>query len=220
MIFMDIWLDTTQSAVVRKALGLGIVTGVTTNPSLIAADGRNIDNILSELLHCQEGPVAVQVLGKTAAEMVLEGQNYYCFSNRLVIKVPITQEGLTAISQLSQQGIPTMATALATSAQALTAALAGADYIAPYISRIEKAGEDPFTLLATIVRIYDKSNFKTRILGASLKTVEDLLRCAEIGIYGVTINGELFDKLTEDHPLTTDWMAKFHSDARSIKPCR
>lgn len=216
---MDIWLDSTHIRMVKTALRMGILTGITTNPSLMAATGQEEQTVLAELLHIQEGPVTIQVMGENSQQMVQEGQNYYKFSNRLIIKVPVTKAGLEAIYLLSRQGIPTMATAIATPSQVLMSALAGADYVAPYLSRMEQAGEDPWASLASMQKILANYKLKTRILAASLKTVEHVVKCAEAGVYGVTISDPLFNELIDSHPLTAKWVTKFKEDACQKKTC-
>src|SRR5947209_968437 len=133
---MDIWLDTSNIRMVQKAIRFGILAGVTTNPSIIAQSQRSLEEVLEDLLHYQEGPVTAQVVAEETREMVQQGQNLFAFSNRIIVKVPITKNGLEAIHLLSRQGIPTMATVLFSPRQALMAALAGANYVAPYLSRM------------------------------------------------------------------------------------
>lgn len=209
---MDIWLDTANIATIQKAIRFGLLAGVTTNPTIISESRKSLENVLEDLLHYQEGPITAQVVAEQTAEMVQQGQNLFNFSNRIIVKIPVTKQGLEAIYLLSRQGIPTMATTLFAPRQALMAALAGADYIAPYLSRLEKAGEDPWTVLSTMSRILHNYRLKTKILGASINSVEQVLKCAEIGIYGVTLKEEIFDRLIEDHSMTIQNVQKFSED--------
>lgn len=209
---MQIWLDTANERMVQKARRLGVLSGITTNPTIMAQSKRNTEEILRDLLHHQEGPVTAQVVADEAIEMVQQGQNLYAFSNRIVIKVPITRQGLEAIHLLSRQGIPTMATALFTPHQALMAATAGAHYVAPYLSHIEKMGNDPWSILNMMMRIFSNYRFKTKILGASINEIDQVEKCAEIGIFGITVKDEMFEKLVEDHPLTLQRHIKFVED--------
>lgn len=213
---MDIWLDSTNIRTVQKAVRFGLLSGVTTNPSLIAQAHRDLEEVLEDLLHHQEGPVTAQVVSEETLEMVQQGQNLYSMSNRLIIKVPVTKNGLEAIHLLSRQGIPTMATVIYHPRQALMAALAGANYAAPYLGRIEKAGEDPWEMLRRIVQMYQTYRLKTKILGASLQTVEHVLQCADAGIYGVTVKDELFEKLIESDPLTQKGVEQFAIDWKNV----
>lgn len=209
---MDLWLDTTNIQTVHKAVRYGLLSGVTTNPTLIAQAERDIEEVLEELLHHQEGPVTAQVVSDETFEMVQQGQTLYSLSNRLIIKVPLTKNGLEAVHLLSRQGIPTMATVVFHPRQALMAALAGANYVAPYLGRMEKAGIDPWEVLQKIVHLFQTYKLKTKILGASLQSVEHVMKCAEAGIYGVTIKDELFEKVIENDPHTLKAVEQFAAD--------
>lgn len=213
---MEIWLDTVNIHLIQKAVRLGVLSGVTTNPSVIAESKRSLEEVLEDLLHYQEGPVAAQVVAEDTSEMVQQGQNLFSFSNRIIVKVPTTSKGLEAIHLLSRQGIPTMATVIFNPHQVLMAALVGANYVAPYISRIESSGEDPWISLSSMGHILNNYRLTTKILGASLKQVEHVSKAAELGIYGVTVKDALFEKLIEDHPLTAECVKKFAGDWLSI----
>lgn len=206
---MEIWLDTANTEMIQKAMCLGMLTGVTTNPTILAAADRGLEEVLDDLLHYQEGPVTIQVTANDTKEMVQQGQKLASYSNRIIIKVPITENGMQAIQLLSRQGIQTMATVLFSPHQALLAALAGADYIAPYLGRFEKAGGDPWAMLKSIVQIFQNYKLKTKILCASIASVEHFIKCAEIGVYGVTVKDEVFLKIIENHPLTVQSVQKF-----------
>ena len=173
---MEIWLDTTNIQTVKKASQYGLIRGVTTNPTLIAQSQRSLEEVLEDLLNQQSGPVTAQVVSDDPLEMVQQGQALYSFSNRLIIKVPVTKSGLEAIHLLSKQNIPTMATAVYHTHQALLAALAGADYAAPYLGRIEKAGMNPWSTLQTIVHLTTMYRLKMKILAASLQGIDDVMQ--------------------------------------------
>ena len=209
---MDIWLDTTNIQTVQKAVRFGLLSGVTTNPTLIAQAKKDLEDVLEDLLHCQEGPVTVQVVADETLEMVQQGQSLYSLSNRLIIKIPLTRNGLEALHLLSRQGIPTMATAIFRPRQALMAALAGADYVAPYLGRLERDGEDPWSILREMIHLFQNYRLKTKILGAVHNSVEHVLKCAEAGIYGVTVKDDLFEKLIETDPLTLKAVEQFAVD--------
>lgn len=206
---MDIWLDTTHIRTIQKAVRLGLLSGVTTNPALIAEAQEDLEKVLKDLLHHQEGPVTAQVVAQEVDEMVQQGQCLFALSNRIIVKVPVTENGIEAIQLLSRQGIPTMATVLFTPQQALIAATAGANYVAPYLSRLEKGGGNPWAMLESTKRIFDHYRFKTKILGASISNVDQVIRCAEIGIYGVTLKEEIFNQLLGEHPLTQQGVRQF-----------
>lgn len=214
---MDIWLDTTNIQSIQRAVRLGLLAGVTTNPTLIAAAKRPFEDILEDLLHHQEGPVVAQVVAEETKEIVQQGQNLHTFSNRLIIKVPATKNGLEAIYLLSRQGIPTMATVIFSARQVLMAALAGAGYVAPYINRMLNAGDDPWSALNDMTRILQNYRLKTKILGASINSIEQAMKCAEIGIYGITVKEDVFEQLLEDHPLTTQSLQQFQESWRNVQ---
>ncbi len=213
---MEIWLDTTNIQTIHKAVRFGLLAGVTTNPTLIAQTQRDFEEVLEDLLHHQEGPVTAQVVADDTLEMVQQGQSLYSFSNRLIIKVPLTKNGLEAVHLLSRQGIPTMATTIYHPRQALMAALAGADYIAPYLGRLEKSGGDPAAMLKKTVQMFQTYRLKTKILAASLYHIEHVLQCAEAGIYGVTVKDDLFEKLIESDPLTLKGVEQFATDWQTV----
>ena len=217
---MDIWLDSTNLLVVDQAVQLGLLSGVTTNPTLIAQSKKEFKGVLKDLLNRQEGPVTAQVVSEDVEEMVRQGEDLYAFSNRLIIKVPLTTNGVKAIHLLSSQEIPTMATAIFHPHQALLAALAGANYVAPYLSRLELAGEDPWIMLKKVSLLFQTYQLNTKILGASLQTIEQVMSCAEIGIYGVTIKEELFEKLIKTDPLTLKAVEQFEDDWKSTQTKR
>lgn len=206
---MEIWLDSSNIRMIQKAVRVGIISGITTNPLIIAQAQRNVEELLKDLMHYQEGPVAVQVTGSETSEMVQQGQNLYAYSNRIIVKVPITKNGLEAIHLLSRQGIPTMATVIFKPHQALMAALAGADYIAPYLNRIEQVGEDPWQLLKTVQQILQNYRLETKILGASINSIEQVEKCASTGIFGITVKDNIFEELIADQPMTMQAMQSF-----------
>jgi transaldolase len=215
---MEIWLDTTNVKMLQKAVRVGILSGVTTNPNLIAKSNKEMETLLEDLLHYQEGPVTVQVISEETNDMVQQGQMLYSFSNRIIVKVPLTKNGLEALHLLARQGIPTMATVIFHPRQALMAALAGANYVAPYISRIEKSGENPWHLLESLTKIFHQYQLQTKIIGASLNSVEQVIKCAEIGIYGVTLKDDLFEQMIEDHSSTVEGVNQFKADWKNF-PC-
>lgn len=212
---MEIWLDTTNHEAVEKAARLGILTGVTTNPSLIAKDPRPINIIIENLLDIldnQEGPVAVQVVADDAATMIEQGERLHDISDRIIVKVPVTKAGLEAIHILSGDYVPTMATVVFNAKQALMAAMAGADYVAPYVGRIEKSGQDPWKVLTEITTIYKNYDISTKIIAASLGSVEQVMKCAELHVPAVTIRESIFNDLIEDDNLTLDSLAQFDAE--------
>ena len=204
---MQIWLDTIDLKVISEAISLKILSGVTTNPSILSHTS-SIRKTLLEILALYSGPLAIQVTADRAKEMIEEGKKIYSFSKRAIVKVPITREGLIAISHLIAEGVPVMGTAIIEASQAFLAASYGAAYIAPYFSHLE----DPYVILKKIVDILQVNHSSTKILAASVKKVEDLLFCASLGIDSITIKADLFYKLLEKNPKVESFSEKFRSD--------
>ncbi|MCE5315933.1 MAG: hypothetical protein LLG04_01040 [Parachlamydia sp.] len=199
---MEIWIDSAEHEAVRRAQHLGFLHGVTTNPALIRQAGQPLENILENLLAAQPGPVAVQVTVEDAERMVQQTEEWRGISERLIIKIPATREGYRAMGILSKRSVPVMATVIFHPHQALLAAKAGAHYVAPYVTRMQKAGIDSMAALATMRAILAQHGFKTRILAASLSSLDQIVQCAELGLPAMTLKEDLFEVLTQDSPQT------------------
>lgn len=210
---MQIWLDTINLDVVADAAKTGIIAGVTTNPSILAG-AKNVFQTLSALLELQPGPVAVQVTAEEAEEMIAEGREIYHFSNRMIIKIPVNQNGLMAIQHLHTENIPILGTGIFHPSQALLAAHQGATYISPYFSHIKEVADacETLTKMVTILKKY-----KTKILAASVKNIEDLVDLACLGVDAVTIKEGVYEQLVAEHPLLERASAKFQSEWRETQ---
>lgn len=206
---MKIWLDTTHLETIKKATSLGILFGVTTNPALIAQSGVPMDRVLQELLDHQDGPVTAQVIAQDTQGMVQEAQELYDFSDRIIVKIPATEQGWEAIHLLSENEIPTMATVVYQPSQALMAALVGADFIAPYVSQIEKSGHNPWEILESMSLILEQYDWPPQILAASINDISQIQKCAEIGIPHITLKDAVFCQLIETVPLTQERVNQF-----------
>lgn len=215
---MEIWLDTINKDLIRKAQRLGILHGVTTNPSIIAAAQDPLEKVLHEVLELQEGPVTVQVIASDTKGMVKQALALHQISKRLYIKIPPTESGIEAIHLLSGQNVPTVATIIFHPNQVLLAAYAGAHYVAPYISSIEKEGEDAFEILKSMKHILKEYNFKTKILAASIKSTEQIRRCLDLGIHAMTLKADIFQEFTKTHKLTTNRLELFLDDWKKAQP--
>ena len=215
---MEIWLDTIDRDLITLGNSLGIISGITTNPSLIADPLKNVETILSDLLKLQDGPIAVQVTATTYRIIIEQAERLRDFSEKIIIKIPVTQEGLKATAILTRRGFPIMSTAVFTPFQALFACQLGVHYIAPYYSQIEKAGGNPSELFATVQCILNHYDFDTKILAASLKDPDHILDCLDMGIDSITLKKELFETLLNDNPLTLDHLKKFSKDWDQAKP--
>ena len=195
---MEIWLDTCNVRSIEAASHLGLPYGITTNPSLLAAAPNDYKDVINELLEAQNGPVAVQVTADQASEMVEQALALHAFSDRIIVKIPVIKEGLIAMKSLSEEGVSIMGTAVFQLGQALLAALAGADYIAPYIGRMSDAGTNVDASLQMMLTVYRNYGFTTKILGAALRTTDQIVSCASMGMHGVTLKDALFFEFLAD----------------------
>ncbi len=207
---MKIWLDTINLDLVAEAGKMGILFGITTNPSILSK-AKNVEKTLMSLLGLQEGPVAVQVTAQDAEAMIEEGMHISKYSPRLIVKVPVTQNGLRAIKELTKRNIPVLGTGILHLSQALLAANLGASYIAPYFSHIGKIAnaEEVLEKMVTILRL---NRYETKLMVASLKSVDDIIFSARIGADAITIKDDLFMKLVADQASWEKTSQKFQSD--------
>lgn len=213
---MQIWLDSANVAAIHNALRFGFIFGITTNPSIISQNNKSLKQTLKDLLTHQEGPIAVQITSKNVSEMVQEGQYLYDISERIMVKVPVTEQGFEAIYLLTRRGIPTIATVVFTPLQVLFAAQAGAFYVAPYVSHIEKQGENVQNVISSMQKILADTKKETKILAASLNTTEQIQICAELGVEAITLKETMLDSLLKTHPLTQSLTTKFEEDSKKI----
>ena len=201
---MEIWLDTANLESISEAESLGVLAGVTTNPTIVAKSSMPIEKLLEKILLRQKGPVTAQVTADQSTQMVTQAKDLFRLSNRIIIKVPVTREGLKAIYLLSQEKIPVMATAIFDTNQVLLSARAGASYIAPYYSRICEAEIDGILAMKEMLKMLHRYQFPAKLIAASLKTPEQVKECAEMGCHAVTLNEKVFAKLIENHPSTME----------------
>jgi len=214
---MEIWLDTADLALIENAKQMGILHGVTTNPSIVAKSKHQLEDLLGKLLQIQIGPVTVQVTSENGDEMIQQGEAISQFSNRLFVKVPVTNEGLRAIHGLTERKIPTMATAVFDVNQVLLAARAGATYIAPYFSTICEADQDGFEQFKAMLRMVHRYQFPSKIIAASLKSSEQVRQCIELGVHAMTLKEDVFLSFVENHPETLKRIDRFAKDWTKAK---
>lgn len=208
---MKYFIDTANVEEIRKAAELGIIDGVTTNPSLIAREGRGLNEVIREIAEIVDGPISAEVISQEAAGMVTEALDLAQLHKNVVIKVPMTAAGITATSILSKQGIRVNVTLVFSATQALAAAKAGAAYVSPFIGRIDDIGSDGIDLIAEIMLIFSNYGIKTEVIAASIRNRNHLSQAAIAGADVVTIPYQvLMDSLK--HPLTDQGIAKFLKD--------
>lgn len=208
---MQLFLDTTDVAVLKDLASTGLVDGVTTNPTLIAKSGRPMLEVIAEICDLIEGPVSAEVAATDVAGMLKEGARLAAVATNVVVKVPLTREGLIATAEFAVQGIQTNVTLCFSAAQALLAAKAGATYISPFIGRLDDYGMDGMDLITEIRAIYDNYEFDTEILAASIRNPAHVTAAALAGADCATIPPGVFSDLFK-HPLTEKGLDQFMSD--------
>lgn len=217
---MKFFIDTANLNEIREAQELGVLDGVTTNPSLMAKEGiRGKDNILKHYLEiCEivDGDVSAEVIATSFDEIVKEGEELAELHPQIVVKVPMIREGIKAIKYFSDQGIRTNCTLVFSAGQALLAAKAGATYVSPFLGRLDDISTDGLNLISEIRLIYDNYDFDTQILAASIRHTMHVVNCAKLGADVMTGPLSSIDGLLK-HPLTDSGLAKFLEDAKSTK---
>jgi transaldolase len=208
---MQLFLDTTDTAVLKDLAATGLVDGVTTNPTLIAKSGRPMLEVIAEICDLVEGPVSAEVAAVEAAAMLAEGRKLAGVAPNVVVKVPLTRDGLIATAEFAREGIQTNVTLCFSAAQALLAAKAGATYISPFVGRLDDHGADGMELIAQIRAIYDNYDFDTEILAASIRNPAHVTAAALAGADCATIPPAVFSDLFK-HPLTEKGLEQFMSD--------
>ena len=210
---MKIFLDSADLGEMRKAADLGICDGVTTNPTLIARSGLDFRTVLTEILKLIPGPVSAEVVSTDANGMLAEAEVLAAMNPNIVIKLPLTQEGLKACRALSQRGVRTNVTLCFQAGQALLAAKAGATWISPFVGRLDDVSEDGMQLIRDIRAIYDQYDFKTEILAASIRHPRHVIEAALAGADVATMPLKVIEQLYA-HPLTDKGLAAFLEDWR------
>ncbi|CAN5822928.1 fructose-6-phosphate aldolase [soil metagenome] len=208
---MQLFLDTTDTAVLKDLASTGLVDGVTTNPTLIAKSGRPMLEVIAEICDLVEGPVSAEVAATDVDGMLKEGAKLASIATNVVVKLPLTREGLIATAEFAVQGIATNVTLCFSAAQALLAAKAGATYISPFIGRLDDYGMDGMDLIREIRAIYDTYDFDTEILAASIRNPAHVTAAALSGADCATIPPGVFLDLFK-HPLTEKGLEQFMSD--------
>jgi transaldolase len=213
---MKLFIDTANIAEIKEAASWGIIDGVTTNPSLIAKEGRDFATVVKEICAIVDGPVSAEVISEKAPDMILEAEPLIKIHPNVVIKIPMTLEGLKAVKILSARGIKTHITLVFSANQALLAAKAGATFISPFVGRLDDVSEYGMDLIEEIVQIYDNYGFATQILAASLRTPLHVLDCAKLGAHIATVPFNVL-KMLAQHPLTDAGIKKFLDDWAKVK---
>ena len=208
---MELFIDTAEIEEIKSLNITGLIDGVTTNPSLIAKSGRNIVETIAEICSEVSGPVSAEVTAIDFDTMIKEGRKLSAIAENVAIKVPLTFDGLRACKVFSDDGIMVNVTLCFSAAQAILAAKSGASFISPFIGRLDDIGSDGMSLISEITEIYEIHGFETKVLAASIRSVQDIINVAKLGADVATIPPK-FLKAMYNHPLTDKGLADFLSD--------
>jgi|ERR1043166_5167957 transaldolase len=212
---MKIFLDTANVGEIKEAAKLGFLDGVTTNPSLIAKEKRKFDDAIKEICEICPGPVSAECVAEKFDDLMPEARRLAKLAPNVVVKIPLTREGLKAVKACSSEGIKINVTLCFSATQAMFAAKAGAYFISPFIGRIDDTGHDGMVLIRDIVQIYKNYSYKTEVLTASIRHPIHVLEAAKAGAHIATMPFNVFDKLIS-HPLTDKGVQIFLDDYKKI----
>lgn len=213
---MQIFIDTASVDEIKKASAMGLVDGVTTNPSLVAKQGGDFRELLNRICEVVNGPISAEVISTDSAGMLKEGRELAKIHSNIVVKIPLTPDGLVACKAFSSEGIKTNVTLCFSAIQAWLAAKAGATYISPFVGRLDDIGTDGMQLIRDIRVIYDNYGFKTKILVASIRHPIHVLEACKIGADVGTMPYKVIEQLTK-HPLTDIGLKAFLKDWENMK---
>ncbi len=208
---MKFFIDTANLDQIRRVKEMGLLDGVTTNPTLASKEGGDFRKLIGQICEVVQGPVSAEVVSVEAAKMVAEGKELASISEHVVVKLPTIPEGIKALAKLVDLGIRVNMTLVFQPIQALVVAKVGATYVSPFLGRLDDIGQDSMTLLETCRQIYDNYNFSTEILAASLRHPLHVVQAAQLGADVATLPPALFDRLLT-HPLTTSGLEQFLAD--------
>jgi transaldolase len=218
---MKFFIDTADVAEIRKAHDMGVLDGVTTNPSLLAKVGRGLEETIREICSIVDGPVSAECVSAEAPEIIREGRELAKIHDNVVVKIPMGVEGMKAVKALTSEGIRTNVTLCFSANQALLAAKAGATYISPFVGRLDDISQDGMELIAHILEIYQNYDFTTQVLVASIRNPVHVLQSARMGAHVATLPYSVITQLA-NHPLTDIGIKKFLADwekvPKSAKP--
>jgi len=212
---MKLFIDTANVEHIKEIASLGIISGVTTNPTLIAKEGRDFNEVIKEITDIVDGPISGEVISLDAEGMIKEGREIAKIHKNMVVKIPMTDEGLKAVKTLSSEGIKTNVTLIFSANQALFAALAGATYVSPFVGRLEDTLHDGIEVVESIRDIFDIYGLDTEIISASIRTPKQLADSARVGAHIATVPYEVFKKSLK-HPLTDNGIKAFMADWEKV----
>jgi transaldolase len=214
---MRIFMDTANIDEIRRGAAMGVVDGVTTNPSLLAKEGVEYRDRVLEIAKLVDGPISAECISETADEIVEEARRIAEWHEQVVVKIPLTEEGLGAISRVSTEGIKVNTTLIFSANQALLAARAGATFVSPFVGRLNDAGHDGMEVVRETVQIFETFHLPTQVLAASLRGQRDVTEAALAGSHVATIPPAVLFGMIK-HPLTDKGIEQFLADAKSYTP--
>lgn len=212
---MEFYLDTANIEEISAARKLGLIDGVTTNPTLLSREGGNWEEQVEKICELVDGPVSLEVVGTTAEEMLSEAEHLTSFGKNVVVKIPMIEEGLVAVKELTARGIKTNVTLVFSTMQALLAAKAGATYVSPFVGRLDAIGQNGMEVVSQIRTVFDNYGFRTNILVASVRHAGHVLESALLGADVITIPYNVI-KQVAGHPLTDKGLASFLADWKKL----
>jgi transaldolase len=213
---MKIFLDTASIESIKKFTDMGVVDGITTNPTLISKEKGHPEDIMREIVRIVKGPVNLEVVATKTEEMIEEGLRLKKFGDNVVVKVPMTMDGLKAVRKLSEDKIKSNVTLIFSSNQALLAAKAGASYVSPFIGRLDDAGQEGMAVIKEIVQIFKNYDYQSEVLVASVRHPIHVIEAGRIGAHIVTLPPDILGKMLS-HPLTDKGLSLFLSDWEKVK---
>ena len=213
---MKIFLDTANIESIKKYNDMGLVDGITTNPTLLSKEKGNPAEIMREIVKIVKGPVSLEVIGTTIEKMVNEAHGLKKYGQNVVVKIPMIPDGLKVVKKLKEEGIQTNVTLIFSANQAILAAKAGAAYVSPFIGRLDDAGHEGMTIISEIVQIFKNYQFNTDVLVASIRHPLHVTEAGKIGAQAVTLPPDILGKMIS-HPLTDKGLSAFLSDWEKVK---
>jgi transaldolase len=213
---MKIFLDTANIESIKKYNDMGLIDGITTNPTLLSKEKGNPAEIMREIVNIVRGPVSLEVIGTTMEEMINEAHRLKKYGQNVVVKIPMIPDGLKVVKKLKEQGIQTNVTLIFSANQAILAAKAGAAYVSPFIGRLDDEGHDGMTVISEIMQIFKNYQFNTEVLVASVRHPLHVTEAGKIGAHVVTLPPDILGKMIS-HSLTDKGLSTFLSDWEKVK---
>jgi len=213
---MEFYIDTAEIEAIKKYWDMGVIDGVTTNPTLIARSGRVFSEVVAEIAEVVKGPISVEAVSETAEELIEESKKLAEYGEHIVIKIPMTEAGLKATKELTKLGIKTNVTLVFSASQALLAAKAGATYVSVFVGRLDDKGHEGMDVVWETSQIFQNFGMESKIITASIRHPRHVIDAAKAGSHAATVPPAIFDKMTT-HPLTDDGLARFAADWAKVK---